>query len=142
MTATNDNKSPKSTISIAQFSRLADIIFALAMAVTVLGFQIPKNAISMNDAEVNKFLIAQLEPLGAYLITFIVVTVYWIDHKQRLKYYQKTDEIHLWLCFVYLMFLFLMPYSNTLTVFLPDKLMVKVWFSLNTFLIGMFSFFD
>ena len=87
-------------------------------------------------------LLTQLQPLGIDLITFGVLAFYWIDHVKHFSYYKKTNEIHLGLYLIYLMFLFIVPYSNALTMYFPDNSIIKAWYSLNIFLIGLFSFFS
>lgn len=89
MRVTNDNNS-NTTIIIHHFGRLAVIIFALAMALTVLGFELPESTRSMTNAEINNFLMAQLEPLSAYVLTFLLITFYyWIEHAQQFKYMES-----------------------------------------------------
>jgi uncharacterized membrane protein len=128
------------TDMLRHLGRLSDSLFALAMALTIVGFQIPDSATSIADGEINKFLIAQLDPLMTYATTFILVAFYWGEHTQKFSYYKKTDEIHLWLYIFYLMCLFLVPYSNALTFSYPNSVAVKIWYGANIFLIGMFSF--
>lgn len=127
---------------IRHLGRVADIIFALAMAQCILGFQVPETAKSFTEKEVFDFLLAQLEPLTAYAVAFIVVGFYWIDHVKRFRYYKQTNEIHLWICLLYLMGLFLIPYSNALVIFFAENLVAKVWFSTNTAFIGFLSFLN
>lgn len=134
---------PKSnSLMIRHLGRVAGIIFALAMAQCILGFQVPETAKSFTEKEVFDFLLAQLEPLTAYAVAFIVVGFYWIDHVKRFRYYKQTNEIHLWICLLYLMGLFLIPYSNALVIFFAENLVAKVWFSTNTAFIGFLSFFE
>lgn len=140
MSATNDNNNPNSTIIIKHLSRLADSIFALAMGLTVLGFKLPETATSMTDTEVNNFLLAQLNPLVTYLSTFLLVAFYWIDHTQQFAYYRKTNTIQLWFYVMYLMCLLIVPCSNALIVYFSNNSTTKILFSLNIFLIGIFSF--
>ncbi len=128
----------KSTNMIRNLVRLSDCIFAFAMAIMVAGFDFPE-AKGMTDAQINSFLMGQLKPLGTYVITFVLVAVYWIAHSQQVSYYRRTDETHIWIGVVYLMFLFLVP-SNDLLMSFPENLMVKVWFSVNICLIGVLSF--
>ncbi|WP_013320570.1 TMEM175 family protein [Gloeothece verrucosa] len=118
--------------------RLSDMIFALAMALTILGCQLPQSP--MTNQQTNHFLFNQLNSLSNYAIAFITVGFYWIDHVQQFKYYRKTNEIHLWLYLIYLLCLFLVPYSTALTVYLPQSLWAKIWFSINIFCLGMLSF--
>jgi uncharacterized membrane protein len=130
------------TNTIRHLARLSDCIFAFAMALTVVGFDLPENIKSMTNSDINNFLMTQLKPLGTYVITFILVAVYWIAHSQQLTYYKRTDEVHLWIGVCYLMCLFLVPLSNDLLMTFPHNLMVKTWFSLNIFAIGICSFIN
>ncbi len=91
------NQNNTSTNMILHLGRLSDTIFALAMALTIFGFDFPKFAESASNMEINQFLISQLQPLENYLITFVILAFYWIDHVKQFSHYRKTDEIHLWL---------------------------------------------
>ncbi|MGL6340311.1 MAG: TMEM175 family protein [Waterburya sp.] len=139
MNTTDDKDSSR---KIKNISRLSDSIFALAMALTILGFDLPERAILMTDSEVNNFLMTQLKPLGLYVSTFILIAFYWFDNSQQFSYYKKTDNIHLWLYIIYLMCLFIVPYSNALIIYFPENLLVQIEYSLNIFLIGLFSFIN
>ncbi|MGB6299639.1 MAG: TMEM175 family protein [Rivularia sp. (in: cyanobacteria)] len=136
------NQNNTSTNMILHLGRLSDTIFALAMALTIFGFDFPKFAESASNLEINQFLISQLEPLENYLITFVILAFYWIDHVKQFSHYRKTDEIHLWLYIVYLMCLFIVPFSNVLIMYLPDNYIVQICYSINIFLIGLFSFLN
>ncbi len=128
------------TNTIRHLARLSDCIFAFAMALTVVGFDLPENIQSMTNTDINQFLMTQLKPLGTYVITFILVAVYWIAHSQQLAYYKRTDEVHLWIGVIYLMCLFLVPLANDFLMTFPENVMVKTWFSLNISAIGFCSF--
>ncbi|MBD2438656.1 TMEM175 family protein [Nostoc sp. FACHB-110] len=125
--------------SILSLARLSDSIFAFAMALMVIAFDLPEDAKGMTDSDINVFLFSQLKPLGTYAITFVLVATYWISHSRQLKYLKRTDENHLWISVGYLMVLFLVPLSNDLVITFPDNLLVKVWFSLNIAVIGFVS---
>ncbi|NJN06995.1 MAG: DUF1211 domain-containing protein [Richelia sp. SL_2_1] len=127
---------------IRHLGRLSDTIFALAMALTIFGFDFPEFAESLSNIEINQFLLSQLEPLGNYLITFAILAFYWIDHVKQFSYYQKTNEVHLWLYLIYLMCLFIIPYSNVLIMYFPQSAIVQICYSINVLLIGLFSFIN
>ncbi|MBD2455234.1 DUF1211 domain-containing protein [Nostoc sp. FACHB-87] len=128
-----------SSESILSLARLSDSIFAFAMALMVIAFDLPEDAKGMTDGDINGFLWSQLKPLGTYTITFVLVATYWISHSRQLKYLRRTDENHLWISVGYLMVLFLVPLSNDLVITFPDNFLVKVWFSLNIAVIGFVS---
>ncbi|BAY65694.1 hypothetical protein NIES22_58010 [Calothrix brevissima NIES-22] len=125
--------------NISSLARLSDSIFAFAMALMVIAFDLPEDVKAMTDGDINAFLFSQLKPLLTYAITFVLVATYWISHSRQLKYLRITDETHLWISVGYLMVLFLVPLSNDLVMTFPDNFLVKVWFSLNIAAIGFVS---
>jgi len=141
MSSTHE-KNVNSPKLIHHLSRLSDSIFALAMALTIIGFDLPDSVTSIDDIEVKKFVLTQLDHLSTYIITFILLAFYWIDHTQKFSHYKKSNEIHLWLYLFYLMFIFIVPYSNALNIYYPNEAIIKIWYSVNIFLIGLFSFLN
>jgi uncharacterized membrane protein len=123
---------------LRHLGRLSDFIFAIAMGLTIFDFD-PAKAKELSNDEVTVFLKAQIEPLTIFAITFLVMAFYWIDHAKRFSYFKKTNDIHLWLYLLYLMSIFVVPYSNAMSFEYPDNTLVKLWFSANIFLIGLFS---
>ncbi|MBO3463753.1 TMEM175 family protein [Aetokthonos hydrillicola Thurmond2011] len=128
--------------NILSLARLSDSIFAFAMALMVIAFDLPEDVKAMTDGDINAFLFSQLKPLGTYAITFILVATYWISHSRQFKYLRRTDGTHLWISLGYLMVLFLVPLSNDLVITFPDNFLAKVWFSLNIAVIGFISWIN
>lgn len=83
------NNESNSKSMIYHLSRLTDIIFALAMALTILEFELPESTQLLTNKETNNFLLTQLKMLSSYVIAFITLSFYWIDHIQQFKYYKK-----------------------------------------------------
>lgn len=134
------NQDAQASNALKHLARLSDFIFALAMALTFWRFDLPENAEVLTKVEINQFLVGQLKPLGTYLITFVLVAVYWIAHTQQFSYYKRTNEAHLWIYTLYLMCLFLVPYSNELALVFSDNSFAKICFAVNIALIGFLSF--
>lgn len=130
----SDQKEP-----IAHLERVADIIFALAMAQCLLALDFPEKLQQPTNSEVVTFLLAQIKPLTSYALAFVIVGFYWLDHIKQFKYYKKSDSIHISLYLLYLMGLFLIPYSDTLVIYFPENAIVKICFSVNTTFIGLIS---
>jgi uncharacterized membrane protein len=129
----------KDSTRIIHLARLSDFIFALAMALMVIAFDMPDHVENMTNREINSFLISQLQPLATYAITFTLIAFYWISHSQQFSYLRKTNVTHLWISVIYLMGLFLVPLSNDLVMTFPHNLGVKLWFNLNIAVIGFAS---
>ncbi|WP_427162701.1 TMEM175 family protein [Aliinostoc sp. HNIBRCY26] len=128
--------------AITHLGRVADIIFALAMAQCFLALDFPEKLQRPTNSEVIAFLLAQITPLTSYAIAFVIVGFYWLDHIKQFKYYKKSDTIHISLYLLYLMGMFLIPYSDTLVIYFPDNAIVKICFSINTTFIGLMSFLN
>ncbi len=130
------------TNSILRLGRIADIIFALAMAQCFFALDFPQDLKQPRDSEVISFLLSQIKPLTSYAIAFIIIGYYWLDHIKQFRYFKKVDDLHISLYLLYLMSIFLIPYTNTLVIYFPENAIVKICLSANTALIGLVSWIN
>ena len=137
-----DTLTENSELSLRRVQILSDGIFVLAMTLMVLQFDLPDPAKEMTNLEVKNFLLAQLPDLAIYIITFLLIAVYWLEHLNQFQYYRRTDANHLWLQIFSLMGVVLIPYSNDLATLYPHNLYVQVFYSLNLFWVGIFFYFN
>ncbi|NES25213.1 MAG: DUF1211 domain-containing protein [Symploca sp. SIO3E6] len=121
---------------------LTDGIFVLAMTLMILQFDTPELNQQMTNLEIQNFLFSQFPALGIYVISFILVAFYWVAHLERFQYYKRTDQPHIWLQLLSLMFLVILPYSNDLSTLYTLNFPVQVFCSLNLFFVGIFSYFS
>jgi uncharacterized membrane protein len=128
--------------SMLRLGRIADIIFALAMAQCFFALDLPQDFKHPRDSEAIGFLLSQLKPLTSYTIGFIIIGYYWLDHIKQFRYFKKVDDIHISLYLLYLMSMFLIPYTNTLVIYFPENAIVKICLSVNTAFIGLVSFLN
>ncbi|NER21050.1 MAG: DUF1211 domain-containing protein [Symploca sp. SIO1B1] len=119
---------------------LTDGIFVLAMTLMILQFDTPELNQQMTNLEIQNFLFAQFPALGIYFISFLLVAFYWVAHLERFQHYQRTDQPHIWLQLLSLMFLVILPYSNDLSTLYTLNFPVQVFSSLNLFFVGIFSY--
>ena len=125
--------------SLQRLKRLSDGIFMLAMTLMVLQFDLPDVSAEMSTEEIKEFLIAQLPALYIYLGTFILIAFYWFSNLQQFNHYRETDTFHLWLNLLSLMFVVLIPYTNDFINIYSLNPYVQIFYSLNLFLVGLFS---
>ncbi len=128
--------------SMLRLGRIADIIFALAMAQCFFALDFPEDFKHPRNSEAIGFLLSQLKPLTSYTIGFIIIGYYWLDHIKQFRYFKKVDDIHISLYLLYLMSMFLIPYTNTLVIYFPENAIVKICLSANTAFIGLLSFLN
>jgi uncharacterized membrane protein len=125
-----------------RLGRIADIIFAFAMAQCFFYLDFPQDFNHPRDSETIEFLLSQLKPLASYTIGFIIIGYYWLDHIKQFRYFKKVDDLHISIYLLYLMSMFLIPYTNTLVIYFPENAIVKICLSANTAFIGLVSFLN
>ena len=128
------------TMPINRLAILSDIIFALAMTSMIFAIDLP----TAEDVSTTEELLIYFEntPPGTiiYLLSFLLVAVYWFKHLERFKYYKNTNSTHLWIEIGFLAFLMLVPLMNTWTMVLPGNPVPMTAYSLMMFLVGFFAF--
>jgi uncharacterized membrane protein len=128
------------TMPINRLAILSDVIFALAMTSMIFAIDLPTAEDVSNMEEL--LIYFENRPPGTiiYLLSFLLVAVYWFKHLERFKYYKRTDTTHQWIEIGFLAFLMLVPLMNTWTMVLPGNPVPLTSYSLMMFLVGLFAF--
>ena len=119
---------------------LADIVFASAMTIMIFNLELPDLGLITNTAALGKFILKQLSGMGAFFIAFITVAVYWMKHLEHFGVTMKVDQTYMWFQILFLALIMLVPFWNAYVTDFPDNEAIKVFFSLNMILIGLFSY--
>lgn len=91
----------------ARVMTLADGIFAIAM--TLLAFGLKDTHVSGASWAMR---LRELGPgLFAYVISFLILGLYWTGHHAEFHYILRTNRLHLWLNMLALMMVALIPFS-------------------------------
>lgn len=115
------------TFEKRRIEALADGIFAFAMTLLVLDLKqdFPKGlSFSALGAAV-------AHKLFYYIITFIILGMYWTGHHAEFNYIKRTDRLHLWLNILILMFIAIMPFSTSLLGSSVDRVFAIFVYSCN-----------
>jgi uncharacterized membrane protein len=128
------------TMPINRLAILSDVIFALAMTSMIFAIDLPTSEDVSNMEELLVYF--ENRPPGTiiYLLSFLLVAVYWFKHLERFKYYKSTNSTHQWLEIAFLAFLMLVPLMNTWTMVLPGNPVPLTAYSLMMFFVGFFAF--
>ncbi len=119
---------------------MTDLIFALGMTLMVLTIELPRIGEEMSDKQVTYELFKQLENMFIYLITFIIMAIYWVKNVDHGKHLQKTSTSHLMYSLLYFAFILLLPFANQMMSVFPDNFSIRAFYSIDMFLAGVFSF--
>ncbi|MXV63065.1 DUF1211 domain-containing protein [Natronorubrum sp. JWXQ-INN-674] len=89
---------------------LSDGVFAIVLTLLVLQFEVP----DVSASELPAALAAQETLLISYLLSFVVVGLYWIIHHNLFRYIAAHDRILLWLNLLFLLSISFLPYPTEL----------------------------
>lgn len=129
-----------SRIAVNHGTILTDCIFAITMSVMFFFIEKPSTGMVKTEAAVQKYLLHQAEIVAIALGTFMLLALYWVSNHHQARYIRDTDTVHLWLNLAFLMFITLLPFPNSLTMIFQDSRSVQIFYSLDLFFIGFFSY--
>lgn len=93
---------------------LVDGIFAVALTLLVLDIKLPDAApLATNDA-LWKRLVELERHFGAYVISFVVIGIYWIAHHIQFHYVRFTDRRMIWINMFFLLLITFVPFVTDL----------------------------
>jgi uncharacterized membrane protein len=92
----------------SRMEAFSDGIFAIAITILILEIKIP--VVSLD--EIVKASISQFPKLLAYILSFIIIGVYWVAHNSMVHFFKKVDRTMLWLNLINLMFICFLPYPT------------------------------
>jgi uncharacterized membrane protein len=119
--------SPVPTLSTTRIETLADGVFAIVMTLLVFDMRVP----AQNQVEAGGLLsalLALIPNLISYIISFVILGVFWVGHHNQFFYIRRSDRTLLWINILYLMFVALVPFSaGLLSRYGSDPLSIVVY---------------
>jgi uncharacterized membrane protein len=88
----------------------SDAVFAIVMTLLVLDIRVPDVA----GPEVPGLVIELWPKIFSYVLSFLVIGLYWIGHHQTFRYVQSYDRTLLWLNLVFLLSISFIPFPTDL----------------------------
>ena len=132
-----ESDDPELGMTTQRIENLADGIFSIAMTLLVLNLALPAVGTDLTlTTELHTILFGQTHKFFNYVLSFILLAIFWIIHHQQFHFIKRTDHIHLWINICDLMFVALVPFSTSLIGDYPDETVAKLFFDLNLFILG------
>ncbi|MEP7294116.1 MAG: TMEM175 family protein [Chloroflexota bacterium] len=106
----NELKRMTSSITTARIETLADGVFAIVMTVLVFDLRVP---VQEQVDQVGLLLaLSTLAPnFISYVITFVILGVFWVGHHNQFFYIRRADRTLLWINILFMGFVALLPFS-------------------------------
>ena len=91
----------------------SDAVFAIVMTLLVLDIRVPD--VPSDRAQEVPGLVFELWPkIFSYLLSFLVIGLYWIGHHQTFRYVRSYDRTLLWLNLLFLLSISFIPFPTDL----------------------------
>src|SRR5262245_35266634 len=84
------------------------------MTLLVLDLKLPQSLTGLDDAGLRRALIALLPNLESYVISFLVLCVFWLGHHRLMHLVRGVDHLFLWRNLLFILFITFVPFSTSL----------------------------
>src|SRR4030088_188078 len=97
-------------LSRNRIEALTDGVFAVAMTLLVLDIKVPELEPPLAGAELPLKPLALWPKFLSYLISFVILGVYWVGHHIQLSFIRRADRPLLWINILFLLWVALVPF--------------------------------
>ena len=101
--------SERTTDRMAGFS---DAIFAFAMTLLMLDIKVPDVPHGAAASELVGWILAQAPMLYIYVLSFVVIGMFWMRHHSMFSLIRRHDSVLMWLNMAFLLVISLMPFPT------------------------------
>ena len=131
-----DKRIPGGDLSKGRIEALTDGIFAVAMTILVLDIRAPSYSVRLDRKAFDAFVEGLGDPLMNYLISFLLLSLFWIWHHRQSTRIRRTDPVHLAINLLFLAAVCLVSFSTSTLSRFMDILEADLIFHLNIFVLG------
>jgi uncharacterized membrane protein len=124
------------TSSLERLLALTDGIYAIVLTLLVLDLKILEAPV-VSNAELMADLVHQIPNFIAYLISFLVIVIFWMRNHWILKPLTTGNETVFWLNLLHVFFLSLIPYTSSLVGHYEQDSLAVMIFSASLGLSGL-----
>ena len=113
-----------------------DGVFAIVITLLILELKLP----DVSAAGLRQALASLLPSIGAYVLSFALIGMYWVFHHYSLTLVHEVDGVLLWLNIVFLLFISFLPFPTTMMGRYPYQTLPVVIYGCNLILANVTGF--
>jgi uncharacterized membrane protein len=102
---------PKEFVSKSRLDALTDGVFAFAMTLLVVKFDLPEDFHPTSAAELISALLGLGDTFIAYAVSFLVLATFWLGRAQTKEELERASSAYAWSVLFHLFFVTLLPFS-------------------------------
>lgn len=118
-------------MSSDRMSTLIDGIFAIAMTLLILSIEVPRLSGQISDTLIQTSLYAIISPFTSFVLSFILLAMFWTINHTQMHYIEKVDKGFLWINIIWLLFIVMVPFSTEISGMYGKFIIPNLIFNLN-----------
>jgi uncharacterized membrane protein len=133
---------PHNIITKGRLEALSEGIFSIVMTLLVLEL-INSNVFSVKtEADLHNALFTLWPKILSYVLSFIVLGVFWVGHHTSLRHLTHTDSRHIWINILFLLSVSFLPFSAAVIGIYYQYQTAIVIYGLNRVVAGLALYFS
>lgn len=125
-----------------RLNTLSDGVFAIVMTILILDIKIERSLDSPAASELFRKLWGIVPRIEVYVISFLILGLFWISHHSQFHYIKKIDLNLLWINIIFLMFVSILPFSTDIAGEFADHKLSALIFSFNLLLVNVILYIN
>jgi uncharacterized membrane protein len=114
----------------------SDGVFAIVITLLILNVRLPEVRIDgLYDG-----LVQMLPTLGVYMLSFLLIGMYWVFHHYAFTFISEVDGVLLWLNILFLLFISFLPFPTMMLGKYPFQTLPVVIYGANLVLVNITGF--
>ncbi|MGZ4035671.1 MAG: TMEM175 family protein [Bacteroidia bacterium] len=115
----------------------SDGVFAIVITLLILDIRLPEVDYS-HLAEALKMIYPRIL---SYVMSFVVIGIYWISHHNSFQLVEKTNRVFLWMNIFLLLFISFIPFPTSLLGRYPFQTIPVMIYGINLLVANLWGFF-
>lgn len=120
----------------ARLEALTDGIMAVAMTILVLDLKFDGTEKIASDTQLLSHLLALERTFTVYLVSFVVLGMYWIAHHLQFHFIRRVDRGVLWINLAFMLLVTLVPFTTNVMMDYETLTVPVVMFGVNQLLLS------
>ncbi len=131
----------RTMLKTGRIEALSDGIFAIAMTILILSFEtMLQQPARLDEKDVMNMLFELWPDFFHYVISFVILGVFWFQHHHQFHYIKSVDVMLLFINIAGLMFIGLIPFTTAMVSDYSHTRAAAIVFEMNLFIAGLIFF--
>ncbi|HWZ03732.1 MAG TPA: TMEM175 family protein [Mucilaginibacter sp.] len=124
------------TITISRLTSFSDGVFAIAVTLLVFNLKVPQISAADVHTLLRDKVLAMLPNFATYILSFLLIAVYWTFHHRLLNLVTKIDNQFLWMNIWFLLLVSFIPFPAALYGSYPHELFSFIFYIVSMILVN------